>query len=140
MSGFVVDASVTMAWCFADEATAATWAILDRLESEGATVPSLWPLEVANILAQAQRRQRTTAARIDRFVEQLETLPLRIDDETAARAWRATLILARTERLTAYDAAYLELALRRGLPLATRDLELRQAADRNGVGLLPADI
>jgi predicted nucleic acid-binding protein len=137
VSGFVLDASVTMAWCFADEASAATWAILARLEREGAAVPSLCPLEVGNILTKAERRQRTTPARISRFLVRLGTLPIRIDDETTSRAWRETLALARTEGLTTYDAAYLELALRRGLPLATRDGELRQAAARNGVGLLP---
>jgi predicted nucleic acid-binding protein len=137
VSGFVLDASVTVAWCFDDEASAAMWAILARLEREGAMVPSLWPLEVGNILTQAERRQRTTPARISRFVEQLGTLPIRIDEATAERAWRETLALARAEGLTTYDAAYLELALRCGLPLATRDRELRQAADRNGVALLP---
>lgn len=135
MSGLVLDASVTMAWCFADEATAETWAILDRVKIEGAAVPALWPLEVGNILTQAERRQRTTPARINQFLEQLRTLPIQVDDETASRAWRETLALARTEGLTTYDAAYLELALRRGLPLATRDKALCQAAARNGVRL-----
>ncbi len=137
MSGFVLDASVTMAWCFADEATAATWAILERLESEGAAVPALWPLEVGNILAHAERRQRTTPTRIEQFLEQLRALPIRVDDETAGRAWREILLLARAEGLTTYDAAYLELALRNGLPLATKDNALRQASIRNGVKLLP---
>ena len=75
MIGFVLDASVTMAWCFEDEATPETWSVLDRLASEGAIVPALWPLEVGNILTQAERRQRTTAARISQFVEQLGPCP-----------------------------------------------------------------
>ena len=136
MTGFVLDASVTMAWCFDDEATPETWALLDRLAAEGAIVPGLWTLEVGNILAQAERRNRTTAARVRQFVEQLETLPIRVDDETASRALGDILTLARAEKLTTYDAAYLELAMRRGLPLATRDYELQGSANRNGVELL----
>jgi predicted nucleic acid-binding protein len=137
VSGFVLDASVTMAWCFADEATSATWALLDRVKVEGATVPALWPLEVGNILAQAERRQRTTPARISQFLELMRTLPIQIDEETSGRAWREILALARTEGLTTYDAAYLELALRCGLPLATKDKALREAAERSGIGILP---
>lgn len=136
MTGFVLDASVTMAWCFEDEASAETWALLDRLAVEGAIVPGLWALEVGNILTQAERRNRTTAARVRQFVEQLDTLPIRIDDETASRALGEILALARAERLTTYDAAYLELAMRRGLPLATRDNALHGSANRNGVALL----
>lgn len=136
MTGFVLDASVTMAWCFEDEATPETWALLDRLAAEGAIVPGLWALEVGNILTQAERRNRTTAARVRQFVEQLDTLPIRVDDETASRALGEILALARAEKLTTCDAAYLELAMRRGLPLATRDNELRGSANRNGVELL----
>lgn len=136
MTGFVLDASVTMAWCFEDEATPETWALLDRLAVEGAFVPGLWALEVGNILTQAERRNRTTAARIRQFVEQLDTLPIRVDDETTSRALGEILALARAEKLTTYDASYLELAMRRGLPLATRDNELHGSANRNGVELL----
>ena len=136
MIGFVLDASVTMAWCFEDEATPETWSVLDRLASEGAIVPALWPLEVGNILTQAERRQRTTAARISQFIEQLATLPIRVDDETAAHALSETLSLARSDKLTTYDAAYLELTMRRALPLATKDEALRDAAGRNGVDLI----
>ena len=138
MTGFVLDASVTMAWCFEDEATPETWALLDRLAAEGAIVPGLWALEVGNILTQAERRNRTTAARVRQFVEQLGTLPIRIDDETASRALGEILALARAEKLTTYDAAYLELAMRKGAPLATRDKDLREAASSNGVELLLA--
>lgn len=136
MTGFVLDASVTMAWCFEDEATPEAWALLDRLAAEGAIVPGLWALEVGNILTQAERRNRTTAARVRQFVEQLDTLPIRVDDETASRALGEILALARAEKLTTYDAAYLELAMRRGLPLATRDNGLHGSANRNGVELL----
>ena len=139
MTGFVLDASVTMAWCFGDEATPETWALLDRLAAEGAIVPGLWALEVGNILAQAERRNRTTAARIGLFVEQLATLPIRVDDETSHRALDTILSIARRENVTMYDAAYLELAIRLGAALATKDEALKITAARNGVSLVPTN-
>ena len=114
-----------------------TDALLERARDEGAVVPGLWPLELGNVLLQAVRQGRLDVAEATARLALLEELPIRIDDETVGRAWRETLTLARTEGLTTYDAAYLELALRRGLPLASRDRELRQAADRNGIALLP---
>ena len=138
MTGFVLDVSVTMAWHFEDEATPALWALLDRLLEEGVAVPGLWPLEVANVLAMGERRGRSTPAKMAAFVEQLARLPVEVDDESAERALRETLAIARREALTAYDACYLELALRRGLPLATSDRGMRQAAHKLGVPLLPA--
>lgn len=137
MSGFVLDCSVAVAWCIEDEAAAATDALMERTAGEGALVPGLWPLEIANVLLQAVRRRRLEVADAMARLELLRGLPIRIDEATAERAWRETLALARAEGLTTYDAAYLELALRLGLPLATRDRELRQAAERNGVPLLP---
>lgn len=137
MSGFVLDCSVAVAWCIEDEAAAATDALMERTAGEGALVPGLWPLEIANVLLQAVRRRRLEVADALARLELLRGLPIRIDEATAERAWRETLALARAEGLTTYDAAYLELALRLGLPLATRDRELRQAAERNGVPLLP---
>jgi predicted nucleic acid-binding protein len=138
VSGFVLDCSVAVAWCIEDEATPATDALLQRVRDQGASVPGLWPLELANVLLQAIRRGRLKVAEATSRLEILRELPIRVDDETASRAWRETLSLARTEGLTIHDAAYLELALRRGRPLATLDKDLRQAAARNGVGLLPA--
>lgn len=137
MSGFVLDCSVAVAWCIEDEAAAETDALMERAASEGALAPGLWPLELGNVLLQAVRRRRLEAAQAMARLELLRRLPIRIDDTTAERAWREILALARSESLTTYDAAYLELALRLGLPLATRDRELRQAAERNGVELLP---
>lgn len=138
MSGFVLDVSVTMAWCFEDEASAACWALLDGLLAEGAAVPSLWFLEVANVLATAERRGRTSAAHNAAFARQLMQLPIEVDGETTHHAFGATLALARERSLTAYDASYLELALRRAAPLATTDRALRRAASSLGVELLPA--
>ncbi|MGH6895092.1 MAG: type II toxin-antitoxin system VapC family toxin [Geminicoccaceae bacterium] len=134
----VLDASVALAWCFADEATPAAWQVLSRLESESATAPSLMVLEVANILALAERKGRITAAPVAEFVNLIDALPIEIDEETTARALKQVLDLARSARLTAYDACYLELAMRRGLPLASKDARLREAATRLGVALLGA--
>lgn len=129
----MLDASATLAWFFEDEASDAGWALLARAQEAGACVPSLWALEVGNILLAAERRQRTTAARVAAFIDELADMPISVDEATAARALRDVVLLARTERLTTYDAAYLELAMRRGLPLATKDEALAAVARRMGV-------
>ncbi|MEB3166542.1 MAG: type II toxin-antitoxin system VapC family toxin [Cyanobacteriota bacterium] len=133
----VLDVSLTCAWCFADEASDEAWGILAGLEQAQAHVPALWLWEITNVLIQAERRGRITTAVIRRFLGLLETLPIVIDPAGALCAWHDTLSLARSHRLTAYDAAYLELALRLGLPLASRDQALNAAAGREGVRLLP---
>ena len=137
MSGFVIDASVALAWCFDDEATAATRALLDRFEDEHAEVPSLWHLELANALASSERNRRITPARISEFIALISGLPIVIDEQTPNFALSAVLDLARRERLSAYDASYLELAMRRGVPLATKDNDLTKASERLGVTSLP---
>ena len=133
----VLDVSLSCAWCFADEASEAAWAILSRLESAEAHVPSLWLWETGNVLVQAERRGRITAAAIRSFLGLLEALPIHIDHAGITTIWHDTLALARAHRLTSYDAAYLELALRLGLPLASRDQALQAAARSEGVPLLP---
>jgi predicted nucleic acid-binding protein len=133
--GFVLDCSVTMAWCFDDEATAFTDAVRDSLADVRAVVPSLWPLEVANATIMGERRKRLDEARSQRFIVLIEALPIVIDDETARRAFGDTRHLARTYQLSAYDASYLELAIRRGLPLACLDGKLKTAATAAGVAL-----
>jgi predicted nucleic acid-binding protein len=138
---FVVDSSITLTWCFEDEATQATDALLLRLSIDGAHAPSVWPLEVLNVLLMAQRRGRITLkARQDR-VTHLQALPVILDTETAAQAWTITNLLAERHGLTLYDAAYLELAQRLDLPLATLDADLRTAAKALDVPLLgsPSD-
>ena len=100
-----------------------------------AHVPGLWPLEVANALLVGERRGRTTAADAAHFLAILSAFPITVDDETVARAWADTMHLARAHNLSAYDAAYLELAMRRGLPLATLDDKLKAAAVAVGVPL-----
>ena len=130
---FVVDTSVTMAWCFADEATDATDALLDGLESESAIVPAIWPLEVSNVLLGAERRGRVTEAQAGRFLALLARLPLEVDRRTDPTEIMAT---GRRHSLSAYDASYLVLAERHGLALATLDRALATASRSAGVGLL----
>jgi predicted nucleic acid-binding protein len=137
LSAFVLDCSIAIAWCFEDEATPETDALLDRLRDEGAAVPALWSLEVGNALLQAERHGRLSTAKVAAFVNLLAGLPIAIDGDTATRALREVLALARAEGLTTYDASYLELAGRRALPLATKDQTLHRAAQRVGVPLLP---
>jgi predicted nucleic acid-binding protein len=137
VSGFVIDASVALAWCFDDEATESSRALLDRFENEQAAVPSLWHLELANALALGERNRRITPARTSEFIALIVGLPIVVDEQTPNRALSAVLELARSERLSAYDASYLELAMRRGIPLATKDDDLAKAARRAGVMLLP---
>ena len=136
MSGFVFDCSVAVAWCIADEATPETDALLERTRDEGAIVPQLWPLELGNVLLQAARRGRLTTNDVTARLDLISALPIRIDEETASRGLRDIVTLARAEGLTTYDAAYLELAMRRSLPLASRDHALVEAARRNGTRLL----
>jgi predicted nucleic acid-binding protein len=134
----VLDASVALAWCFEDEATPQSAGLLDRVDREAAIVPGIWSLELANILALAERRGRITEADIVEFVTLLDRLDIRVDGATAERGLNEVLALARAEKLTSYDAAYLDLAMREGLPLATRDNDLIRAARRLGVKIVPA--
>jgi predicted nucleic acid-binding protein len=135
---FVLDSSVTVAWAYAEETSPAVREVFEHLAQHGARVSSLWRLEVANVLEMSVRRGRRDAAFLDATLEDLALLPIAIDTETDRHAWSATLHLATRHRLTAYDAANLELALRRGLPLATLDSELRAAAAAEKVPLLGA--
>jgi predicted nucleic acid-binding protein len=136
-SRFVLDASVTLAWCFPDESTAYTEGILDLLAAGAeATTPALWPFEVANALLMAERRKRITTAQVASVLQRIASLPLRVDPIHVDRAFGQILSSAREEKLTAYDAAYLELAMREDLPLASLDDQLRQAARSAGVALV----
>ncbi len=131
--GFVLDCSVTMSWCFDDEGTPYTHAVRDSLAEVQAVVPSLWSLEVANATIMGERRKRLDEARSQRFIVLLEALPILIDHENSSRAFSDILHLARAHQLSAYDAAYLELAIRRGLSLACLDGKLKTAAAAAGV-------
>jgi predicted nucleic acid-binding protein len=135
---FVVDSSVALTWCFAEERTPATAALLDRVADSGAFAPSLWPLEVLNALLMAQKRKRIGAIKRHELIGVLQTLPITIDAETVAQAWSVTNRLSEQCGLTVYDATYLELAQRLDLPLATLDGDLRRAGDTLGVPILGA--
>jgi predicted nucleic acid-binding protein len=131
----VIDCSVTMAWYFKDEATAYTNAVRAALATGRAAVPALWPLEVANVLLMGERRKRSTQAKATKWLRFLNALPIAVDAPTPGLAFDPILSLARSHKLTAYDAAYLELAMRLGLPLAARDDALEKAAKAVGVPL-----
>ncbi len=132
----VLDASLTMAWCFLDEATSYTWSVLDLVRASGAVVPAIWPVEVTNTILVGERRGRLTEAQSTRFVQVLQGLPITLDQGAITNAWDRVLTAAREQGLSAYDASYLELAMRRGLPLTTLDARLTDAARRVGVTLV----
>lgn len=138
MSGIVVDASVSGGWCFGDEATPYTDAALEVVAGSGAVVPTLWLYEIANMLTIAERRGRVTREDVVRVHESMAALPIEVDQPRGVSSLPALTHLARDHGLTAYDAAYLELALRTRSTLATRDAALRTAAARAGVTLFEA--
>ena len=133
---FVLDASVTLSWYFEDEAAPATDALLDRVVQEGAVVPPLWRLEIANGFQSGIRRKRIDTAYRDAALADLRQLPIALDADADGHVWTTSLALSDRHRLTIYDACYLELAQRRSLPLATRDQDLRRAGRALGLSLL----
>jgi len=133
---FVVNASLALAWQFEDETSEYADRVLDLLREDRAVVPSVWPLEVANGLLTAERRGRLSPARLARAVDLLQELPIFVFEGGAHVALGPVLELARVHGLSAYDAAYLEMAMREGLPLATLDDALRTASSRAGVTLV----
>ena len=134
----VLDASMAIAWLFDDERTPAAHIIMQRVVGSGALVPSLWRLEVANVLRNAVRRGRCDEPYVDRSLDRLSRLAINTDAETDSHAWGRTRSLARAQGLTLYDAAYLELAIRSGHPLASCDVDLAAAAVRCSVDVLTA--
>jgi predicted nucleic acid-binding protein len=132
----VLDSFVTLAWLYSDEGGAAVDSVFSRIVGARTWVPALWRLEVANSLPVAVRRGRVTEQFGDHSLDDLSRLEIVADQETDKHAWCTTMRLADRLKLTLYDAAYLELAQRMGLPLATLDEDLRQAADLLGVPLL----
>jgi predicted nucleic acid-binding protein len=133
---FVLDNSVTMRWFFGDGKPAElafAAKVLDALKTDNAIVPATWGLEVANVIARAEAKGLVTEARSGAFLELLEGVSIEVDPATFTHARSGTLQLARRHKLSAYDASYLELALRRGLPLATLDEDLQRAAKKVGV-------
>jgi predicted nucleic acid-binding protein len=137
MAVFVIDASATLPWCFADEATAASNAVLIGLRTgDEAVVPAHWPLEVANALMMAVRRKRISPDDARQFLLDLEFLPIRVEATTKNQVRAEVFPLAQQYGLTVYDAAYLELAIREGISLTTLDFDLRKAATAAGVPLV----
>jgi predicted nucleic acid-binding protein len=133
---FVLDNSVTMRWFFGDgrpQELAYAVKVLDAMKEANALVPATWGLEVANVIARAEAKGLVTEARSGAFLEMLEGVDIEVDAATFTHSLSDTLQLARRYKLSAYDASYLELALRLGIPLATLDEDLRTAAKKAGV-------
>ncbi len=136
---FVLDCSVAISWCLVDENNSTADAILAMMPDFEAFVPGIWSLEIANVLLVAERRNRMTTQQSSEAIVLLQSLLIQVDTATDANALDATLAIGRQEGLAAYDAAYLELALRLGLPLATLDTRLAEAATRCGLELVVVD-
>jgi predicted nucleic acid-binding protein len=132
----VLDSSATLAWIYPDATTAKVTAVFDEVIARGGFVPELWKIEVANCLNHGIRRKRITVLERSEALVDLDLLAITVDRETGNHAWQETLALADKHSLTVYDATYLELALRRALPLATLDTDLRAAATAESVQLL----
>jgi predicted nucleic acid-binding protein len=133
----VLDASVAVAWCFPDESTVFTEGVLDLFASgTEAITAAIWPFEVANALLMGERRKRISVAQVTTVLQRISALPIAVETIRTDTAFGQILSVARQEQLTEYDAAYLELALREGLPLASLDNGLRRAARNAGVGLV----
>jgi predicted nucleic acid-binding protein len=135
MSVLVLDCSVTMAWCFEDECDPLADAVLDVVGDMEVWVPSLWPIEVANVLLVAERRKRLKSADSARFIELLARLPIQVDGAGHERALGPVIAKGRELGLSAYDASYVDLAERRGATLATRDKKLMKVCRGAGIDL-----
>jgi predicted nucleic acid-binding protein len=133
VSGFVIDASAILSWCFVEEQPKDAEALLQRLVAAGLAAPAHWPFEVANILWVAERKRRIDAAAANVFVDLIEMLGVALDAQSSAMALKESRALALAHNLTVYDAAYLELALRRGAGLVSKDNALLSAAEAAGV-------
>jgi len=127
-----------VAWCFEDEATPELDRLLEQVQRDGALVPRIWAAEVANVLLMACRRNRIDRQAMQERQALLDMLPIAFDEIGAGPIWRSSVLsLAEMGQLTFYDAIYLELAIRRGLPLASMDRALRRAAQGHGVTVVP---
>lgn len=137
MTDFVLDNSVTMRWCFEGGSHDHADRVLQQLAAtdDTAFVPILWRYEVSAVLARAEIKGLLTTSKVDEFLEDLAVMKIIADIESADRVLTDVYRLATRHRLTAYDAAYLELALRRNLPMATLDVELRKACEATGVAI-----
>lgn len=136
MSQFVIDASAMLAWCFEDEWPKDRIKLLRKLVDGGMAAPAHWPLELTNTIWNGEQRGRLTVADARVFIQTVESLGVAIDTETPRRSWSDILALARAEKLTTYDAAYLELAMRLRATLVSKDVDLLKAAKRCSVATL----
>jgi len=138
VSRFVLDNTVTMAWCFTDESTEFTETLLYRMSNliDSAVVPALWLYEVVNVTELAVRKGRISAEKAQAFLDSLADLPIEIENPVLPRIFVSVRALAGQHKLTAYDASYLELAIRHDLPIAASDKALVKAAQAAGVGLV----
>ncbi len=131
----VLDASVSLAWCFEDESSAIADRVLDRLVHQRALVPAIWPFEVANALIVAERKKRLTGRDTAAMLNRLGRLPIDVDRQPAEAVFDAVLAVARKYKLSAYDAAYLCLAKREKVPFATLNVSLRKVATKLDISL-----
>ncbi|OGT41278.1 MAG: hypothetical protein A3F42_07310 [Gammaproteobacteria bacterium RIFCSPHIGHO2_12_FULL_37_34] len=132
---FILDCSITMAWCFEDETSEYSEKILDALSENTAWVPALWSIEVANSLIVAERKKRISHIKAIAFKQHIDTFAIKIDDYLLTKPIELLLDLAKETGLTAYDATYLELAIRKNLPIATLDVELKKSSQKMGLSL-----
>jgi predicted nucleic acid-binding protein len=133
---FVIDNSIVMTWCFVDEANQYADAVLEKMLDGDALVPSVWPLEIVNVLLVAERRNRLREIDSVRFLSLLSKLPIHVEQAWPERSMNELLALGRANDLSSYDASYLDLAMRHGLPIATLDHKLAEAASNVGVPIL----
>ena len=137
MALFVADASATLPWYFEDESTPWSENLLDRVQSgDGVVVPAHWPVEITNGMLMAVRRKRISMEKVQEFLEAITELPIALEPALTAEQRKRILLIGELQNLTVYDAVYLELAERRGLPLATLDIDLKRAAKAAGLVLL----
>ena len=133
---FVIDNSVVMSWCFKNETNSYSDKVLDLLAESTAYVPHIWTLEVLNVLLVAERKKRLSEADSTRFLTLLSQLPISIQQDAPEKVMNEIIALARSTNLSSYDAAYLDLAMRKGVPLATLDQKLKRAAKKMNVPIL----
>ncbi len=133
---FVLDNSVVMAWCFRDETSPYSEVVLSKMENLQALTPAIWPLELVNVLCVAQRKKRLIKAEAKRFITLVKSLPIRVEHHSPEEVFSSIFDIAVSQKLSSYDASYLELAVRESVPIATLDESLRRAARRCGVPVL----
>ena len=133
---FVIDNSVVMSWCFGDETNFYADSVLESLKKRQAIVPAIWPLEVVNVLLVAERKKRINEADSWRFMTLLLQLPISVEHEGQERMMKDLLGFARVNGLSSYDASYLNLAMAKGVPIATLDRKLMEAARSAHVKIL----